>query len=491
MTTSADERRRAAFALLKNIQEVTTAAGASDREARGDALVAALDNAEAELAGQAAPAAPSLGAAGARVRGFQRQSPAPATANASTAQGKVLTASGLPINDAHGLGTTVSEAIRRASRYPAGVPQQVLSAEWNYPAERSLDSTDAVGNGQKMDALLSPAALVASGGICGPVDIDFTVPVIANDARPLRDGLPVFGAKRGGLRYLATPTLSSSNAAAATTVWTEATDASPGGATKPVLTITCGTEAEVFVDAIPSRVKLGNLQALFAPEYANAVTELVMTEAARVAELNMLGKISAGSTTVSSGQLLGASRDLLTTVDQVVAGLRYRHRMPEGMAVTVVLPAFLRSMIRSDLVRSMAHGGELTEEWDLSDAQVDSLLTARGAQPIWLVDGPDAATVGGISVPAQGFGAQAAGPLLDFPKVVSWWAFPAGSWVALDGGRLDLNVIRDSVLSASNDLETFVEVFECVAYRGVESLEIVSTVRANGLSAGTVNTSTY
>lgn len=61
----------------------------------------------------------------------------------------------------------------------------------------------------------------------------------------------------------------------------------------------------------------------------------------------------------------------------------------------------------------------------------------------------------------------------------------------LDGGVLDIGVVRDTIGDATNDFEVFHEVFEGVAYRGVEALQVVSTVRANGLSAGTVSTSTY
>ncbi|UIJ33365.1 major capsid protein [Allobranchiibius sp. GilTou73] len=466
--------------VMRAVRDVIDAEGADGAEALLSSLVTPAD---------APPAAPSLGAAAAQVRGHRVSSPAPQ--GGTGARGSVLTASGAAINDSAGLATAFGDAVAAARRDRAGNYHSVARASYEYPEDRTLDAMDSGGNTAKLDALLNPAAMVASGGICGPVDVDFSVPVLTNESRPLKDGLPTFAARRGGVRYLTTPSLASSNAASATGIWTEAADANPGGATKPVLTISCGAETEVFVDAVPTRIQLGNLQARFSPEWVDGIIGLAMTAAARTAELNLLGKISAGSTTVSSGQLLGAARDFLGTVDAVVAGIRYRHRLADGHPVTVLLPVWIQNLIRSDLVREMAHGGEITEAWDLTVAQIEGLLAARGAQAIWLQDGPAAATVGGIAVPAQTFGAQSAGSLLDFPKTVAWQAFPAGSWVALEGGRLDVNVVRDSTLNATNQLETFVETFEGVAYRGVESLEVISTVRANGLSAGTVNTSTY
>ena len=60
-----------------------------------------------------------------------------------------------------------------------------------------------------------------------------------------------------------------------------------------------------------------------------------------------------------------------------------------------------------------------------------------------------------------------------------------------DGGRLDLGVVRDSTLDATNDYEMFVEPFEGLADRGIESLQIQSTILPSGASAGTVAPSSY
>jgi hypothetical protein len=51
---------------------------------------------------------------------------------------------------------------------------------------------------------------------------------------------------------------------------------------------------------------------------------------------------------------------------------------------------------------------------------------------------------------------------------------------------LDLGVVRDATLDATNDYELFVEPFEGVAFRGIESITFTSTLLANGASAGTI-----
>ena len=55
----------------------------------------------------------------------------------------------------------------------------------------------------------------------------------------------------------------------------------------------------------------------------------------------------------------------------------------------------------------------------------------------------------------------------------------------LDAGRLDLGVVRDSTLDATNDYEVFTEQFESVAFRGFASgaIQFVSSLTATGASS--------
>lgn len=234
-------------------------------DAEGDAahaglVASAVEDVEGEIARR--PARPSLGQAGAHVPGNTTRA-VMAQRTATGTRATVLTASGSPVESVEDLAESLTNAVRAARNdRAAGTRHSFARAKWSYPAERQLDSRDAVNNAIRIEAVASPAAMVASGGICNPVDVDYSIPVISSDARPLKDGLPTFGAKRGGVRFLQPPSLASVGAAG-TTVWTAATDAAPGALTKPVYTMTCGQEVEIFVDAIPTRVKLGNMQAQF------------------------------------------------------------------------------------------------------------------------------------------------------------------------------------------------------------------------------------
>ena len=78
------------------------------------------------------------------------------------------------------------------------------------------------------------------------------------------------------------------------------------------------------------------------------------------------------------------------------------------------------------------------------------------------------------------FGAQGAGALLGFLTTCIWYMYAEGSFMWLDGGTLDLGLVRDSTLNASNDYSIFGETFEQTVFLGIESLQVTSTVCASG-----------
>lgn len=393
---------------------------------------------------------------------------------------------GTEFTDRETLAMATAEAIQSLGR-GSGDPVLVASLIKEYPTDRTL-SADPEDNSRKVDAVTSPKSLVATGGICGPVAVDYDLTVVSSDDEPIAAALPDFNASRGGVRFLNSPTFTQVGASG-TGIWTAATDATPGGSTKPIQTITCGTEVVVLVDAIPTRLRFGNMMSRFSPEIVDANTTLAMANAARVREIYRLGKIAAASTPVSTGKLLGAARDFLATIDQAKAAYRYRHRVADDVRFQALLPSFLKDMIRADFTRELAND---SDRISLTDAQVEQLLRDRGVDPVWLLDGQAGATVSGLTFPLQGYGAQGAGAILqDWISPVVWYLYVPGTFQRLDGGRLDVGVVRDSVLDSTNDYEVFVESFEGVAFRGLESLQLISQLRPNGGTAGTISTLTY
>jgi hypothetical protein len=358
------------------------------------------------------------------------------------------------------------------------------SASWSYPPERKLGS-EAYENTRLMEEAVGVEAVIASGGICAPVNVDYTVDTWATAERPLRDGLPAFEATRGGLRFVKPKDIAALEGA--TGIWTEATDAEPGSATKPVLAVSCGTPEEVLVEAVSTRLGFGNMQARFAPEQVAMNTDLAMAAAARKAEVNLLKLIQAVCLKdVTSAKVLGATRDLLTAIHQAAAAFRYTHRISRKLMLTGIFPDFVLDLIKTDLARETAH--QQGTDWnalEIKVEQAEALIRNAGINPIFTLDGlPEEAG----KYPLQGFASQTGtGAIHAFPTKVVWNLFPEGSLQFLDGGRLDLGVVRDSTLDATNDYETFVETFEGIADRGFENaaIQFVTELCADGSSGAT------
>jgi hypothetical protein len=458
---------------------------------------------EMDVLAAEAPEPEPVAASGARLqRMAARQSglpaPSPERASVTTRGRTVLTAAGglynvsegTELSDRRAFATAMAATLQRMDRRsgPARGKVLVASAETIYPENRRL-TEDQEYNAWLLDRETSFDALVATGGICLPTNVDYAVSTWATAERPVRDSLAAFQATRGGLRFVQPPDIA--EWAAATAVWTEATDLSPGVETKPVVAMTCGSEELVYVEAIPTRIGFGNMQSRFAPEQVAANTDLAIAAAARVAENNLLNLIAekcVKGVTDGTASLLGAARELLPALDLAIAQQKQVHRLPQSQIFAWIAPAWLRNELRSDLAREAAH--QQGKDWNslaLTDDQLDDLLKQRGIRPIWHLDGQTGSVEGGVT---QIFVAPTKAAIAKYPAKVVSYLFPEGSMQFLDAGRLDLGVVRDSTLDSTNDYETFVETFESVAYRGYASgaLQLVSTLESTGAAALAIST---
>jgi hypothetical protein len=396
------------------------------------------------------------------------------------------------------LAEAMASTLDRMSPRDAPMGRVLLAtAEWKdqYDEDRRLSVTptgegsDAALNTRRIDAHTSRDVLKATGGVCQPVNIDWSLDTWFTADRPLRDALPSYQASRGGLQYR--QPIDFSAMLGATSVWTAATDANPGASTKPVVHIACPNVQTQYVDAVPTRLGFGNMQSRFDPETVAMNTDAAMAAASHVAELNLLAKIAAAATAdITTAALLGAARDFMTTLRQSAAIYRDNHRIPDSQVITVCLWRGVRDLIIIDRIKELAHDDAGDSTFHLGYDWVDSLFAAAGCRPIWVIDPLPA---NGVVYPLQGFAPVAASTALPkFPASFVWHMWVEGSIQFLDGGRLDLGVVRDSTLDAVNDYETFVETFEGLAFRGYAGSvwQLVTTLCANGVSSAAATVAT-
>jgi hypothetical protein len=206
----------------------------------------------------------------------------------------------------------------------------------------------------------------------------------------------------------------------------------------------------------------------------------------------LLDAVKAGSTAVTAGaDALSATRDILAEVDRAAAAYRFRHRMAREAPLRLCYPEWLDDMMRADLARQLpGDSGAGIERLAMADAQLDQFFAVRAINVTKFLDSPPSITglptnKSGSSGALQGFGIQGAGMLLPGPTIVQMYLYHEGCWLFLDGGELDLGMVRDSVLNRTNDLQVFTETFEKVIFRGHESLSITCDVCPSGATSAT------
>lgn len=344
----------------------------------------------------------------------------------------------------------------------------VASFTTQYPEERFL-STDAEANAAKIESVVGQEALVASGGHAAPVEVKYDIFGIGStNNRPIRDSLPKFQADRGGIRFVTPPSFASGDYADAVGVWTAANDSAetPSPSAKSSLTVTAAAENTVSTDAVTLQLQFGNLMTRAYPELIARHNELALVQHAREAEQQILTTIGSDSTAVTSGTLLGFGRDFLVSVRKAAAAYRSRHRLAADTRLKAIIPSWVADAMAADLAVAMPGDGTL----NVGRGEIEGYLASLNVD---MVASPDATV----------FGSQGATGLLEFPDTFVWYLFSEGTFLFLDGGTLDLGIIRDSSLVGTNDYKMFVETFEGVAKVGIESLKITQTVNVNGVAA--------
>ena len=372
---------------------------------------------------------------------------------------------GSPMDNMKDVAQAFEKRIHALRRVNGGDGEQhiVASIATQYPEDRTL-TQDAESNWAKVQAVTGPEALVASGGHSAPFEVKYDIFGLGTTARPLRDALPKFQADRGGIRFVTPPVLSSY--ANAVGIWTAANDSAetPNPASKLSLTVTAAGENTVATDAVTLQLQFGNLMSRAYPELIARHNELGLIQHAREAEGQILTRLTALSTAVTSTSLIGVARDFLVQLGRAAANYRGRHRLEADAPLRVIAPFWIKDAMVADL--AIAAPGDNTLN---AAAEIDGYIASRNINITYHID--DFTT------------AQSAAAMNEFADTFVWYMFAEGSFLFLDGGTLDLGVIRDSTLVGTNDYKMFVETFEGVAKVGVEGLVVTSTISVNGVAA--------
>lgn len=565
--------------------ELIAASAVSDAIEKGFAALAAKFTAAEK------PAEQPKGRSG-RPGAHTNQAPAPAPASVVTAKTYVGTdENGRPAENTYTVAQAVHERFRGAYQAPNFSGRMpVIHVESQYPEDRVLGS-DAETNFSKIEKATSPAALTAAGGLCAPLETLYDVEVVGSAARPVRDSLARFAVERGGIQFR--PNTSAAAAVYGAGVWTLDDDEADPLGEKSCYVVDCPGLEEEVIEATYICLEFSNITARFDPETTASHVQQAGIAHARLAENRLLAKMASRSKLLSAPKVVGATRDILGNLDRASAYLRNRHRIDDTLNLTMVLPGWVKSLMRADISRQMA-AGDWMDALALADNQIDAWFSRRNVSPVWHLDGPagtdevqtvtitgtptggtftltydgqttaaiaynataatvksalaalnnikaeditvaggpgpgtpytvtfgggaadghnvsqmtatgslsggstpavavttttgggGALTVNGVSIASQTYGDAPAGSVLPgFPDQIDALLFTTGSFLYLDGGSLDLGLVRDSTLNSRNRYRLFQEEFSGAAFRGIESLRLAMTVQPTGQASGT------
>lgn len=386
----------------------------------------------------------------------------------------------------------------------SGEQHTVATLVFEYPEDRQLGGNDSVNLG-RIDKINGREAITAAAAVCAPLETLYDINVCGVTDRPVRDSLARFGADRGGVRIFGAPVLGNCAGLWSTTgSWSAqgklsiatAADASgkapfAGFPATPGATATakgccdsvCPDPRDVILDAIYACMRFSNFTNRFFPEVVKANTDLALINHARFAEQYLLNGIASQSTavTIDLAGGVGLTRALVKAVRQAAVGIRRRHRLDANAPMRTILPVWLLDAMVADIAMQMP--GDGLESLGIAESKLRAIWSDANVNVTWALDEVDAT---GQPVAAA---AQAAGALADFPDEVSFPVFPEGSFLYLDGGTMDLGIVRDTTTIAANEYATFVESFESVAFTGCESLWVTASgLCVSGAAAALVDT---
>lgn len=350
---------------------------------------------------------------------------------------------------------------------------------------------------RNLEHKLGAARRVASGSVCLPPQVDYSITTVGERGTPWLDRLPTIQGNRpmtffqwirmslrdaAGSRVGARPDggIGTVTAAQDAAGYGPEGDVPVGGhAYKDCVRIDCPTPITINPEATFRCTTVGNFQAITWPEYVRTFDETVGFYFDVYRDERFLAKyVTAAKQLAAGGPTFGAARDLLDVIRRLAAHIRTVRRAP-NMALNFDLPAFARYMVAQDIAVSLANGSDnlrVSAEQALAMLAVDERIfigeydvsignTADGSPTVLpeLTDG---------------------GELPAWPTQIRILAYPEGGIFRQDYGELSFG-LRETGMQ-TNDFSGFYEVFEQEGFRTTDLFTIDVDLCVNGAQGAAV-----
>ena len=323
--------------------------------------------------------------------------------------------------------TGVAKAMHAKARTLSNGSGEVPVAQFQMQYPKSLQvGTDPSQALAAIEEATSVNVLTASGYCAPSVNLYDLFSVSAADG--LLD-LPSIQITRGGINVPGYIGINEGNSA----LWSwDEDDQDDSEATKPCYDVPCPTFTDYRLKAEGLCVTAGNLTDRAFPELTVKFVREAMTAHLHRMDAAKLTDLSTGMTAVTvAAQDTSAAGSILSAVDMQVIDYRSQFRLGVNAVLEAVFPLWTRELVRSDL--AMRSGVALT---NVSNADIDAHFATRGVRAQFVHN----------YLPSYSANARTA-----WQTQVKFMLYPAGGYLDGNGGTIDLGVVRDSTLNATND----------------------------------------
>lgn len=350
----------------------------------------------------------------------------------------------------------IAKAMHSKARTLSNGSGYVPVASINLPLEHKVGA-DMSYNMDVINKATAPESLTAAGW-CAPSQNLYTL--FSVDAGDGLIDLPTVQVTRGGLNVPGFFDIGEASDA----LWTWTEDDPGTEATKPCLMIPCPEFTDYRLVAEGLCLTNGNLTDRAFPELTTRFVELAINAHLHRLSAAIINDIVGGATAVTMGAVdTSAAGSILHAVDVQVADYRSQYRMAVRSVLEVVFPLWVKEAIRADL--AMRTGVNLT---NVSDADIDAHFATRKVRAQFVHDYQPMYNVA---------------PKTAFPTSVQFLIYPAGGYLRGDGGTIDLGVVRDSVLNATNDYTAaWTEQLYLVAQLGPAARKVTVNYAVDGVT---------
>lgn len=350
----------------------------------------------------------------------------------------------------------IAKAMHSKARTLSNGSGYVPVASINLPIEHKAGADMAYN----MDVIAKATDIssLTAAGWCAPSQNLYTL--FSVDSGDGLIDLPTVQITRGGLNVPGFFDIGDASGA----LWTWTEDSASEEETKQCLYIPCPEFTDYRLVAEGLCLTNGNLTDRAFPELTTRFVELTVNAHLHRLSAAIINDIAGSATGVTMGAVdSSASGSILHAVDVQVADYRSQYRMAVGSVLEVVFPLWTKELLRADLAMRSASGYS-----NVSDADIDAHFATRKVRAQFVHDYQPMYSVA---------------PKTAFPTSIDFLIYPAGGYLRGDGGTIDLGVVRDSVLNATNDYTAaWTEQLYLVAQLGPAAREVTVNYSVDGVT---------